>query len=288
MLTQGIMLTLTTGVAWCLVAIVYSRATQKPEGFFSFMAISSLCFALTVWTASPPAAIPAATAMTIAAVIIPAGILGQLGFWALCGAMRRGSHGVSWAIAQAAMLCPFAVELICFGEPATPVRLTGMSILIASLLPLALARTAAPTGDSPRSFPVFAFAAFALIGAQQVLTLIPNHLPGLTPAALTWRVPLLSLCGLGWFAAGRTRSWRKVWQPAVLYGILIAAGQWTLFRALDCLSAAGATAIAYPLAVGSSIVLFFLYSQWFRKEKTGLFGVAGILLASLAVILLAF
>lgn len=287
MLTQGILLTLTTGVVWCMVAIVYSRATQKTEGFYSFMAISSLCFALTVWTAAPPAAIPAA-AITIAAVILPAGILGQLGFWALCGAMRRGSHSVSWAIAQAAMLCPFAAGLICFGEPATPARLAGMGILVVSLLPLALSRSAAATGGKPQTFPGFAFAAFALIGAQQVLTLIPNHLPGLPAAALTWRVPLLSLCGLGWFAAGYGWSWRKVWLSAVLYGILVAAGQWTLFCALDHLSAAGATAIAYPLAVGSSIILFFVYSQWFRKEKTGLFGVAGISLAALGIILLAF
>ena len=291
MLFEGIALTLATGLLWSLIGIVYSKAAEKPEGFRLFLALGSFCFALACWGANPPAAAPVPEVLTVAAVMIPAGILGQLGFLALRGAMRRGGHGASWGIAQSAMLCPFAAGMLFFGERVSAARLAGMGMLLAALVPLSRSGRGQTRDSGRRIFLFFAFLSFALLGAQQTLTLIPNRLPELGAAALSWRVPLLSLCGLGWFVAAFTRresGFRVMLLPALCYGALAAAGQWTMFRALDLLSGAGAAGIAYPLAVGGSVALFFLYSEWIRKEKNGLVGAAGILLAVLGMFLLAF
>ena len=56
MLFEGIALTLATGLLWCLVGVVYGKATEKPEGFRLFLALGALCFALSSWGANPPAA----------------------------------------------------------------------------------------------------------------------------------------------------------------------------------------------------------------------------------------
>lgn len=291
MLGEGIILTLATGALWCGVGIVYGRAAEKRDGFALFLAVGGLCFAAVSWSATPPAAAPVATVLTVAAVMIPAGILGQLGFLALCGAMRRGGHGVSWGIAQSAMLCPFAAGVLLFGEHASAARLAGIGLLTTALVPLSCANRGNGEADGRRSFLAFAFLAFALIGMQQVLTLIPNRLPESGAAALSWRVPLFSLCGLGWFAAAylrREKGLRAILPLALLYGLLVAAGQLTMFRALDRLSEAGAAGIAYPLAVSVSVAFFSLYSVWLRKERTGLAGGVGILLAVFGMILLAF
>lgn len=291
MLFEGIVLTLATGLVWSLVGIVYSKAAEKPEGFRLFLAIGAFCFALACWGANPPAAAPVSEVLTVAAVMIPAGILGQFGFLALRGAMRRGGHGASWGIAQSAMLCPFAAGMLLFGERVSAARLAGMGMLLAALVPLSRGGRIPEKDSGHRVFLIFAFLAFVLLGGQQTLTLIPNRLPELGAAALSWRVPLLSLCGLGWFVAAfarRESGFRSVLPLALLYGALVAAGQWTMFRALDLLSGAGAAGIAYPLAVGGSVALFFLYSEWIRKERNGLIGAAGILLAVLGMFLLAF
>ena len=88
------------------------------------------------------------------------------------------------------------------------------------------------------------------------------------------------------FAVQRS-GFRSVLPLALLYGVLVAAGQWTMFRAIDLLSHAGAAGVAYPVAIGGCIALFFLYAKWIRGEKTGVMGTAGILLAVLGILLLA-
>ena len=292
MLFSGISLTLLTGLLWSAIGMVYSRAAEKKVGFYTFLFFSSLFFATTSWSVMAPAVVPWNEILRIAAVMIPAGMAGQLGFLALREAMRRGSHGIGWCIAQAAMVCPFAVGILFWEEPSSAFRLSGMALLLGSLVPLACSRNnGTEVPGTHRAFLVCAFLAFLLLGLQQTLTLVPNRLSGISGAALGWRVPLLSLCGINWIGMALYRhewAWREILPLAFLYGVLVAAGQWTLFLAVDCLSGAEAAGIAYPLAVGSSIVLFFLYTRVVRRERSGRLGMVGILLAVTGIFLLAF
>ena len=291
MFQQGIGITLITGVLWCGIGIVYSCAARKGKGFYLFLFLSALFFALASWGGGVPRPASAGLVLAVAAIMIPAAAASQFGFLALGRAMRNGSHGVSWSIAQSAMVCPFAAGMLFFGESASLLRITGMLLLLAGLVPLGRSLHGGAGEGSNGRFPLPAFLAFGLIGLQQTLTLLPNRLPDVDEAALSWRIPLYSLCGLGWiFAVLKFREFgvRGILPLALLNGALAAAGQWTFFRSLDLLADCGAAGLAYPLAVGSSVALFFLYSIWFRRERPGLSGVAGVLLAVLGMIFLAF
>ena len=166
-----------------------------------------------------------------------------------------------------------------------------MILLLASLVPLGRSQCGESAARGGRAFLIPAFLAFGLIGLQQTLTLLPNRIPGVDSAALSWRIPLYSLCGLGWIVAViRFREFRipGIALLALLNGALATVGQWTFYRALDLLVECDAAGIAYPLAVGSSVALFFLYTEWIRKERTGPAGMSGVLLAVLGMLLLAF
>lgn len=291
MFWQGILVALVTGAIWCGVGVAYSRAAEKKEGFHLFLLLSALCFLLTSWGAERPGAAPLPELLTVAALMIPAGLLSQFGFLALCGAMRRGSHGVSWGLRSRPCSARLRPESCCSGKPRRPGGSPAWRFCSGSLVPLGWPScTERAAGRQHRIFLLFAFLAFLLLGAQQTLTLVPNRLPGLGPAALSWRIPLLSLGGLIWIVVvirRREFGFRSVLPLALLYGVLVAAGQWTMFRAIDLLSHAGAAGVAYPVAIGGCIALFFLYAKWIRGEKTGVTGTAGILLAVLGILLLA-
>lgn len=291
MFLPGICITLVTGLLWCCIGIVYSRVVQKERGFYLFLFLSALCFSLTSWCGAMPRPAAVRAVLAVAAVMIPAAVAGQFGFLSLRSAMRHGSHGASWSIAQSAMLCPFAAGMIFFGERVTGIRIAGMMLLLSSLILLGRSQGGGSAANGRSGFSTPAFLAFGLIGLQQTLTLLPNRMPGVDPAALSWRIPLYSLCGLSWIAAVlRFREYRLagVLPAALLNGALTAAGQWCFFRALDLLTPCGAAGIAYPLAVGSSIALFFLYTEWIRGERTGFVGRSGVLLAVFGMMFLAF
>ena len=291
MFLQGIVMTLVTGLVWCCIGIVYSRAAQKERGFYLFLFLSAFFFAVMSWCCAAPSPAEVGMVAEIAAIMIPAAAASQLGFLALGRAMRHGSHGVSWSIAQSAMLCPFAAGMFLFGEEVSPLRVAGMILLLASLVPLGRSQCGESAARGGRAFLIPAFLAFGLIGLQQTLTLLPNRIPGVDSAALSWRIPLYSLCGLGWIVAViRFREFRipGIALLALLNGALATVGQWTFYRALDLLVECDAAGIAYPLAVGSSVALFFLYTEWIRKERTGPAGMFGVLLAVLGMLLLAF
>ena len=139
-----------------------------------------------------------------------------------------------------------------------------------------------------RSYLLFAFGAMLLTGVSQTLTLIPGHL-GLSPEALTWRVPFYCLVGLGWWVVlfARREKVRFSWQ-GVLYGIVVATGQFLLYRASDCLERHNAAALAYPVAVGTCILLMRLYGRFARQERFSRLEAVGLALLVIGIVPLNF
>lgn len=249
------------------------------------MCCYSLVFILIAWGARTPHPAPLIEVCRIAAAILPATLLAQLGFFALYRAMRGGPHSVAWSISQAAMILPFISGWLVFGNPVGALRVVGILLMLLSLplLGKGKAHGSTQTVRAP-SFIYWCVTAFLLIGLGQALTLVPNEWKAISPAALSWRVPLFSIGGVWWwgymiytrekFCPGRIR-------PGILYGGAVAAGQVVLYLAIDRMSLVQAAEIVYPLAVGCCIVLFFAYCLIFRKERcsipeaTGLFLLLG-------------
>ena len=49
-------------------------------------------------------------------------------------AMRRGPNGLVWGIMQAGMIGSFLMGVVFFGEPAAPLRLSGLALILGGVL----------------------------------------------------------------------------------------------------------------------------------------------------------
>ncbi|MBO4619914.1 MAG: hypothetical protein J5654_07365 [Victivallales bacterium] len=262
----GVMLCLATGAVWTLVGILYSRASQRDGGgFVPFMAAYSLVFVGTAWTIGHPMTAPIREVALTAAYALAAAFFGQCGFLALYFAMRRGGHGVAWALMQSALAVPFLCGVLFFGNRPGVWACCGLAMMLVAVA-LIGAGAADANATKSRIYLLLAFGAMLLTGVSQALTLVPGHL-GLSAEALTWRVPFYSLAGLGWWVVlfVRREKYRFSWL-GVLYGVVVAAGQFLLYQASDCLERHNAAALAYPIAVGTCILMMRIYSRLVRKE----------------------
>ena len=127
-----------------------------------------------------------------------------------------------------------------------------------------------------------------LTGIQQTVTLIPSEM-GLSEAALSWRVPIASLWGLSWgilLLIKREPLNKKSFVSGIWYGAVVICGQITVYFAIDFLKSASASGIVYPLAVGCCIAFFSIYCFIFRKEKSSVPELAGLLMLLTGIILL--
>ena len=282
----GVMLCLATGAVWTLVGILYSRASQRDSGgFVPFMAAYSLVFIVTAWTIGHPAPAPTREVTLTGAYALAAALFGQCGFLALYFAMRRGGHGVAWALMQSALAVPFLCGVLFFGNRPGIWPCCGLAMMLVAVA-LIGAGAADTNVTKGRFYLLLAFGAMLLTGVSQALTLVPGHLE-LSAEALTWRVPFYSLVGLGWWVVlfVRREKIRFSWL-GVLYGIVVAAGQFLLYQASDCLERHNAAALAYPIAVGTCILMMRIYSRLVRKECFSRFETVGLalLLAGIALL----
>ena len=285
---SGLMLCLATGVVWTLVGILYSRASQRDGGsFVPFMASYSLVFAVTAWTAGCPVAAPAREVLLTGGCALSAAFFGQFGFLALYLAMRRGGHGVAWSLAQSSLVVPFLGGVVFFGNRPGVWPYIGLAVMLGAIA-LIGAGSAGTDRAKSRFYLLLALGAMLLNGVSQTMTLIPGHL-GLSLEALTWRVPLYSLAGLGWWVVllARREKYRFSWL-GVVYGIVVAGGQFLLYRAADCLERWNASGLAYPIAVGTCIFLMRLYSRIARAERFNRLEAIGLTLLLFGIALMNF
>lgn len=287
-MTAGFLLTLAVAVAWALVGIVYSRAAATRIEMTPFLFAGGTAFLLLTWLlCCPPFAVDWREVGIVAAVLLPAALLGQGGFLTMARAMKQGSHGIAWCFSQAALIMPFLTGWLLLDNPVAARQWTGLAVLTAALAMLGAAGNRLAE-EGRRRFPWWALAAFLLLGCQQSLTLIPNGLQ-LSGAALAWRLPLSSLGGVIWILPVWKRKLpltRQLWAWGVLYGAVVMAGQFLLYWALDVLSPHGMEAIVYPVAVGGSIGFFTLYCRLVRRERLAWLAWGGILLCLAGIVLL--
>ncbi len=288
----GLAYTFLTGLLWGGVGISYSRGAVKKDSFYGFMFLSALLFIFLTWIFAFPRNAPFREVLLVGVLMIPAGLMGQFGFWSMKKAMEHGPHGIGWCIVQSSMVCPFLAGILFFGDNPAIGRIAGMGLIAASLVPLSGQGAPESRGSSfSGSFPFLIAAAFLLVGMQQTVSLLPNQFPSLSPEALSWRVPLVSLCGLGWLGPILFRKtgmrFKEIGGISLAYALLVFFGQLGIFRAIDALGKAHSSGTAYPTACGMSILIFFVYCFFKRHEKLSRRALAGIALNLAGMLLLA-
>ena len=290
---QALTLMLTTGVLWTLVGIVFGCAPDDRARLRSFFALNGMIYVLFIWLFSFPKAAEPAEVLRLSIFMLPAVIVEMVGFLLLKYAMTRGSQGLAWSIAQSAMIFPFLGAIAFLNNHAGVLKYTGAMVFLAGLALVGVSKQRkkndeAETGGG-KGYLLFAFGAFLLIGLGQFLRIIPGNI-GFSEAVLSWRLPVSAPCGMIFWTCYSlaTHSFvpGKVWKIALFYGIIVALGQICFFYAVDAADPLGITSIVYPVAVGTSILLFSIYCAVFRKEKFSLRGWFGVVLITSGIALL--
>ena len=272
---NGSIFTIITGIIWTLLAIVYSSIAAKNKTISGIMFVYSLVFAAAIWIFQFPQNAPATEIGKVALCVIPSALLGQLGFFALYLAMKKGSHAVAWTFTQSAMVIPFLACWFLFDNKVKWFNVTGLFLIMIALCGQGMSKKSESTAEKKNSAAVLFFSILALItvGIGQFASLIPGEL-NMNEAALSWRLPLMTVVGIIiWGGAVVITRAKLNWQGIKKggnYGIAAAAGQVTLYIAIDQLTPVNMVAIVYPAALSICIILFAIYCAIFRKEKISL------------------
>lgn len=157
----------------------------------------------------------------------------------------------------------------------------------------ALAREHTEEGQShqvPRSWFPLALATLVILGAGQVFTSLPSNIPALADTARL-RMPLLYLGNGAILVAQWHRQGGRPSRPTLILAVIgVAIGftsMFSLFRGLDLLAGCQMLSLGFPIAVGSCITLFALYSAIALREPFTRRHLAGLVLGLTEIVLLA-
>lgn len=292
---SGIVMVGVTGLLWTMIGVVMSDAARRELCAWDIMRISaffSLVIGMVVMAFELEAfAIDRKLLLEVALALGLAGAANGCGVLLMQQAMRRGHHGAVWVIAQSALLLPFLMGVLCFGERVSVLKLLGVGGIMLSMCMFGLQRGGLSTGVK-RSWLFPAFAAFLLFGSNQCLANLPSYwnVEGLSAYLRAFLFQVGTSTFFLIFSLCRPMRPRVVSiKPALLICCTAMVGQYLLFyQGLDMLARAGAGSIGFPVTVGACIIGFCIYSIFIIREKTTaiqyaavVVGMAGMLCLSL-------
>lgn len=275
-MTEGIIHVMITGVLWGLIGVMVStvarRKIEAPSFFFltNCLAAAGSWVFLVDWPVffEDGVAHPLALAFTMTGA---SGIAGT-GFLLMQIALRSGHHGVIWTVCQSAMVIPFLACVFIWGEDAGIFGSFGVVSILAGMVALGLGRRSGkkepPDGRRGHWFSL-SVAIFFIFGISQTLSAMPSKLGYedscglrsalyLTGAALFW---------CPWFLRRKRRLNSAIFKLAFMNSLFALIAQAVIFGAMDILKPFGMVSIVFPLAIGTSILLFAFYSLFFIREK---------------------
>ncbi|HEX9973309.1 MAG TPA: hypothetical protein VGD14_14650 [bacterium] len=282
---EGMLLITLTGLIWCANGIIFSYAARRSLDFVAIMVIATFIGALLSWVfMSKPQMILNGTASRfgdLALVMLSSGIIGTIGVIIMQKAMRSGHHGIVWTISQFALIVPFLFGVIVFHEPTTLLKNIGILCVMASFLAFGSGQSRS-NHQADKSvlfwFPM-TLLAFVILGIHQSITLIPGYWKNWQDVANVRG----ALINTGFFMSylialifSRRLPNREALKLGLLSGIFVFISPITLFGSMDLLAKANMLSMVYPLAVGTCIIAFIIYSALFLKEKSSFTTLAGI------------
>ena len=278
-----ILLAISTGLIWSLSGVVMSRATRLDFNIGQYFVANSLFSALLVMVVLVDwpvllTGVPARL-MELTLVLLGAGGMNAAGLVLLQRAMQYGHNGLSWTLAQAALVIPFVAGMVFWDVSSRFAQWMGVGLIVLGML-LAVLKTssnAESVVDRKRyCWLGFTLSAFLCIGISQTLQGVPSYWRGWSDTAQL-RVGLLAWGNVFGFLFLTpllgTRSWRPR-RPIVFWAggmaVLGIIGAKMLFVVLDGLAHYGTGSIGFPLIVGSCIAGFSLFSLVVLREKSSL------------------
>ncbi len=287
MALQGIFLIITTGILWAAMGVAFSTIAKKSMDFTAVMGLSTLLALLMAWSLVPDyqllSAQPYDRLYAVAGVLIVSGFLSSLGLIAMQKGMQTGHNGIVWTIGQSALVAPYLAGVLIFQEPVTGLRITGMSLVLFSLVILGITQSSDRPSDqlkNRRQGYRFGLLAFAVLAIHQIMATLPSHWQNWADDAHL-RVPLLTtgvFLAYPGFCIIKNRYPRRNELLMSLGTALIGfPASIALFKSMDYLEPVQMVSLVFPLSVGTCIFSFILFSLFILKEKTSYLSIAGLI-----------
>ncbi len=309
---MGILFAVLTGVSWIWIGVVISYAAKHRlnipylQLFQTLIGITvsiSLLAGMWLLRKAPPD-ISAQTKWITAVSMFGNGFLNYFMFLAMGAAMKRGPNGIIWSIVQAGLIFPFLMGILVFHVSPSVTRITGILLIVASVLLFGLGKEKKTGTDESRmqqkkTWYLFALLAMVLCGINQCCGNLPSYLNSGEQIGSVYRAFFAQTGTLGgWlsgglaagtllrpkFAAGEVR--KLLLFALSLNAVGLTASYLLFYNALDFLAKANAGSLGYPLVVSSCIVGFFLYSALILRENTGILQKAGFVLGIAGIVII--
>ena len=301
----GILFQVTAGIVWIGAGAVISRSAKKGLSLDFIQGMSALA---TMILTLPIYFFCGTKLHPLSMIALPlAGIVNYVCFIAAQKAMAKGPSGLTWAMMQSSFVMPFLMGIFFFDVPCSPVRLTGLAVLVLSMFMMGKWGVTAQEEDEAAQeekkhsnksiWLLFTLFAFFVAGSSQCLFNLPSYLIRESGSAgldtIYFRLGVNSTGTFCFFALSRLWNKNSFNGKGTLGGIVlltlcsfVTVG--FLCAGLDTLAACGAGAIAYPVSLGSSIAGFLIYTAIKLKERLSLPALGGVILCFTGIVLLAF
>lgn len=204
-------------------------------------------------------------------------------------AMQKGPNGIIWTITLSGFIFPFAIGILLFNVPANWIRLTGFVLILLSLVMFGGGNS---NDVKEGKWKFLALLAFVVTGISQTLSNLPSYFSEADAVTSSWRTSafalgLMSGCMLvrgnelnEFFPAVICELKRRsVWWMGMLGSLTnLVTSYLCLYPGMNMLAKAGAGAIAYPVMVCSSLIIFELYAIIILREKRSLLQIGALIL----------
>ena len=267
------------GLGWTLTGAIMGDAPKKKidPGVIQFLgAVCSSLFCLLFLDRTALAAVPAGVRLSAFLSYFFCGALNCLMLYLMAHAMQKGPNGIVWAVIQSAMIFPFLLGVICFGESPKPVRIAGLCAILLSLILTAAGKDNAGKG---KEWKIPAFTAFLLTGLVHILATLPSFFESSRALPPLFRI-LAAGAGVLITSAGAIRIRRHKFSLGgnlrskhlwIYTGLLqffgLISASLLQYPAMDTLARHGIGGASYPIMIASCIVGFSLFSLLCLKER---------------------
>jgi drug/metabolite transporter (DMT)-like permease len=293
---HGVLLAIIAGLLWSGIGVIMSMLARRGIPYTAMTAPSMAFSATAAWLFVADHSLllsgNIARLGPLTIIMVASGVLSGLGINAISAGMRRGHHAAVWTIGQSALVVPFLAGVLLFGDRAPLLKCAGVVSVLVSVAAFGLggAVPQAPGRTYTRGA-WFAFAVTALLcmGVHQVLSIVPSYWRGWEDSAHL-RIPLVMSGSAITHAAlcmvNRVRVQFSILKWAIGMCVIILPSLVCIYRAMDLLSAHNLTAIVYPVAVGTCVVSFALYSALIVREHIDRYRAIGIVCGLAGIVLL--
>jgi len=270
---RGITYLLITGCCWVGIAAVINMAARRHLNIGRVQlgsGIAGTFVAGIVMTFQSSFPVLSWQNGTMAALLCAAGMGNFFMIKLMKVGMERGNSGAVWGITQSALICPFLMGMFFFGVSLTWPRFVGIWLILTAIM--FFGRSKSTDCEKKGNWLVPTFGAFALSGLAQCFANLPSYWGldsfGSIQRTFWGQAGLVVGFAIVWpFEKGK-KSWQGTLPLIVILTVVnIGALFFFFYRGLNLVADAGCGSIGYPIAQGSCIALFLLYSCFVLKER---------------------